>query len=109
MSLSEKSCIPCQGNTPPLTKIEAEALLKQLGRNWEIQDSGHLYKEYKFSNFMKSMDFSNKIACLAEKEGHHPDLRISWGKCGVEIWTHKINGLSESDFYLASKIDDILA
>ena len=108
MSLSEKSCLPCEGNTSALTKIEAENLLKQLAKNWQIQAAGHLYKEYKFFNFMGAMDFANEIARIAEKEGHHPDLKISWAKCGVEIWTHKIKEISENDFHLAAKIDDII-
>ena len=107
MKLSEKNCIPCQGGTPPLEKEATDKLLIQLERGWTINANGHLQREYEFKNFMGPMQFANKIAEVAEQQGHHPDLKISWGKCGVEIWTHKINGLTESDFYLAAKIDEL--
>ncbi len=107
MSLAEKSCIPCQGSMSPFGQEEGKVLLNQLKEGWEIQDSGHLYKDFKFPNFIKAMDFANEIAIIAEKEGHHPNLKIAWGACSVEIWTHKINGLSENDFYLAAKIDQL--
>jgi len=107
MTLSEKSCLPCQKGGLALDKNEADILLEELGKNWKIQEEGHLYKSFEFRNFMKAMDFANQIAFLAEKEGHHPNLKISWGKCDVEIWTHKLNGLSKSDFFLADKIDKL--
>lgn len=84
---------------------ECQKLLKQLPSGWSINSSGHLYKEFIFNDFMGPMNLANKVASIAEKEGHHPDLTISWGKFGVEIWTHKINGLTESDFILAAKIE----
>jgi 4a-hydroxytetrahydrobiopterin dehydratase len=104
--LINKVCIPCQGGMPALSSEQIEELLKEV-KNWQINDHGHLYKPYEFTDFMGAMNFANNIAILAEKEGHHPDLTISWGKCAVEIWTHKINGLTESDFILAAKIDEI--
>jgi 4a-hydroxytetrahydrobiopterin dehydratase len=107
-SLINKSCIPCQAGQPPLTAEAANVLLKEVGNQWRINDQGHLFNQYKFKNFMQAMEFANRIAEIAEQEGHHPDLQISWGSCAVEIWTHKINGLSESDFILAAKIDTIL-
>ena len=103
--LSEKKCTPCHGGIPAMDKDEANKFLQKLKNGWEINQPGHLFKEYKFNNFVDAMDLANKIAIIAEEEGHHPDLTISWGKCGIEIWTHKINGLSESDFILAAKID----
>lgn len=105
--LVNKLCIPCQGGTPPLTDKEAETLLEELDNGWKLNDMGHLYKKYRLEGFMEPMGFANKVAELAEKEGHHPDLKISWGSCVVEIWTHKINGLTESDFILAAKIGTI--
>jgi 4a-hydroxytetrahydrobiopterin dehydratase len=105
--LLNKSCVPCQGGVPPMTSKDANKLLKELGQEWSINVAGHLYKEYKFSDFMSAMNLANKIAELAEREAHHPNLIISWGMCAIEIWTHKINGLSESDFILAAKIDSI--
>lgn len=106
-SLADKHCVPCQGGVPPLSKKEAKELLKQLQADWKINYSGHLYKRYKFKDFMAAMDAANKIASIAEKEYHHPNLTISWGRLLVEIWTHKINGLTESDFILAAKVEAI--
>src|SRR5437870_209241 len=106
-NLINKSCVPCKGGTPPLDKAIANKFLTELGASWEINAAGHVYRQFKFENFMEAMIFANKIAEIAEKEGHHPDLAITWGQCGVEIWTHKINGLTESDFILAAKIGGV--
>lgn len=105
--LVNKSCVPCQDSVPPLTSEENNKLLKELGEGWMLNEVDHLYKQYHFKNFMRSMNFANQIAEIAEKEGHHPDLKIAWRMCEVEIWTHKINGLTESDFILATKIEAI--
>lgn len=105
--LVDKSCVPCQGGIPPLPAEEIKKLLKKLGNEWGLNEAGHLYKGYLFEDFMSPMVFANKIAAIAEKEAHHPDLKISWGRCAIEIWTHKINGLTESDFILAAKIEVI--
>jgi 4a-hydroxytetrahydrobiopterin dehydratase len=106
-SLIDKHCVPCQGGVPPLSQKEAKELLKQLQADWKINDSGHLHKRYKFKDFMAAMNLANKIAAIAEKEGHHPNLTIAWGELQAEIWTHKINGLTESDFILAAKIEAV--
>jgi 4a-hydroxytetrahydrobiopterin dehydratase len=103
--LLEKSCVPCQGGTPPLDKSDINRLLEELQNNWKVNQEGHLFKSYIFKDFKESMDFANKVAALADEERHHPNLEISWGSCNIEIWTHKINGLSESDFILAAKIN----
>ena len=103
--LAEKFCTPCQGDVPPLTTQEANKLLKKLENGWILNEEGHLYKQYTFLDFMSPMAFANKIAGVAEKEAHHPNLKIAWGKCTVEIWTHKIEGLTENDFILAAKIE----
>lgn len=108
-ALSEKKCVPCQGGVPPLDHKQIEALLQQLGNNWSVNQAGHLNKTYAFDDFMSAMRFANQIADVAEEEAHHPDLIVAWGKCEVEIWTHKINGLTESDFILAAKIDQIVS
>lgn len=105
--LVSKSCIPCQGGVSPLAPHKIEELLKELRNGWSLNDAGYLYKEYLFKDFMGPIMFANKIADISEKEGHHPDLIIAWGKCTVEIWTHKINGLTESDFILAAKIEAV--
>ena len=104
MKLSEKNCISCKGGVPPLHENESQKLLIQL-KDWKIEKNLKLIKEFKFKNFKEAIDFANAITIIAEKEGHHPDLHISYGKVVVYIWTHKINGLTESDFILASKID----
>ena len=106
-SLTKKNCIPCQGGVPTLDKDEEKNLIMQLQSDWRINELGHLYKQYKFADFMSAMEFANKIAIIAEQEAHHPDLTISWGACSIEIWTHKINGLTESDFILAAKIESL--
>jgi 4a-hydroxytetrahydrobiopterin dehydratase len=108
-SLSQKSCVPCQGGVPSLDANVAQTLLSELENGWDINDKGHLLKSYNFKDFMSAIGCANKIAEIAEKEAHHPDLTIAWGRCDVEIWTHKIEGLTESDFILAAKIDGILS
>jgi len=106
MSLSKKTCVPCTEGVPPLKGNELANLHLQLGNGWEIIDEHHLEKEYTFKNFKEALAFTNRIGEIAEQEGHHPDIYLSWGKVVIRIWTHKINGLSESDFILAAKCDD---
>lgn len=105
MSLADNKCIPCRGGVPPLPADRIQALLAELGRGWAVSKEGHLERLYTFKDFAQSLAFTNKVGAVAEAEGHHPDLHVAWGKCKVEIWTHKINGLTESDFYLAAKAD----
>jgi 4a-hydroxytetrahydrobiopterin dehydratase len=83
----------------------AEEMMRELGRGWELNAEGHLERTYSFRNFVQAMDFANKVTEVAESENHHPDFHVSWGQCTVEIWTHKIGGLTESDFYFAAKAD----
>jgi len=108
MSLADEKCIPCRGGTPPLEQDRAEALLRELNDGWQLNAKGHLERSYRFRNFRQAMAFANKVAERAEAEDHHPNLYIAWGKCQVEIWTHKIQGLTESDFYFAAKADRAL-
>jgi len=105
MSLADNKCVPCRGGVPPLEPKKIEELLKQLVRGWSLNQKGHLERLYTFKDFAQALAFVNKVGAVAETEGHHPDLYLAWGKCGVEIWTHKINGLTESDFYMAAKAD----
>ena len=84
---------------------KARDLLAQLSPGWQLNQEGHLERTYPFTNFVRALEFANKVGAVAEAEGHHPDLHVAWGKCRVEIWTHKIQGLTESDFYLAAKAD----
>ncbi len=105
MDLAEQKCIPCRGGVPPLAKDRAQVLLRELDDGWRLNADDHLERAYAFENFAQAMAFANKVAEVAEDEGHHPDLHIAWGMCKLEIWTHKISGLTESDFYLAAKAD----
>ena len=105
MGLADNKCIPCRGGIPPLERAKAEELLRQLGTGWQLNQAGHLERLYAFKDFAEALAFVNRLAAVAEAEGHHPDISLSWGKAKVEIWTHKINGLTESDFYLAAKAD----
>jgi len=105
MSLADQSCIPCRGGVPPMEESRAKELLQELDDGWHLNSNGHLERVYVLQDFAQAMALANKVADLAEDEGHHPDLYIAWGKCKVEIWTHKISGLTESDFYFAAKAD----
>jgi 4a-hydroxytetrahydrobiopterin dehydratase len=108
MSLADQQCVPCRGGVPPMERERAERLLRELDAGWQLNAAGHLERAYKFENFVAAMTFANRVAEIAETERHHPDLHVSWGRCVVEIWTHKINGLTESDFYFAAKADRAL-
>lgn len=105
--LSSRECVPCRGGVPPLTPEERQPLLAQLD-GWEVIDGHHLTKQYAFKNFVDALAFVNRVGEVAEANGHHPDLYLSWGKVRVEVYTHKINGLTESDFVLAAKCDRVL-
>ena len=105
MSLAENQCIPCKGGVPPLEASKIQELLGQVETGWALNAAGHLEREYTFPNFADAWGFLNKVATVAEDQNHHPDLFLAWGTCKVEIWTHKIKGLTESDFYFAAKAD----
>jgi 4a-hydroxytetrahydrobiopterin dehydratase len=107
--LKNKSCVPCRGGIPPLLHEQIESLLSQLGNDWQVVDDHHLEKAYSFDNFQQALEFTNTIGAIAEAEGHHPDIYLAWGKVRLTIWTHKIDGLTESDFILAAKADDTLS
>ncbi|MBZ5582470.1 MAG: 4a-hydroxytetrahydrobiopterin dehydratase [Acidobacteriia bacterium] len=104
MSLAEKHCVPCRGGVPPLGGHELEMMQSQVS-GWEVVNSHHLAKTFTFPDFRTALDFVNRVGAVAEEEGHHPDLCLSWGKVEITTWTHKIDGLTESDFILAAKID----
>jgi 4a-hydroxytetrahydrobiopterin dehydratase len=104
VSLADNQCIPCRGGVPPLAQDRTEELLSELDDGWQLNQAGHLARQFDFGNFVEALDFANRIGEIAEEQAHHPDLYVAWGKCAVEIWTHKIDGLTESDFYLAAKI-----
>jgi len=104
--LATKSCVPCRGGVPPLKGAELNALAGQVD-GWTVVDEHHITKTFAFANFRKALEFTNRIGELAEEQGHHPDIYLAWGKVGVTVWTHKIDGLTESDFILAAKIDQL--
>jgi len=105
--LARKVCLPCSGGVPPLKGKELEELRNQLGDGWEVINEHHLEKRYLFDDFQQALDFTNKIGAIAEQEGHHPDIYLTWGNVKVAIFTHKIDGLTESDFILAAKFDTV--
>jgi 4a-hydroxytetrahydrobiopterin dehydratase len=107
--LAKKRCVPCRGGVPPLQGGEIRLLLERLGGGWNVVSDHHLEKDYEFANFSDALAFTNAVGVIAEAEGHHPDIYLSWGKVGLKIWTHKIDGLTESDFILAAKADEALA
>ena len=105
MKLSEQKCIPCEGNTPVLSEAEIAEHLKEL-RGW-IRFGKLIGKQFTFRTFPMAMNFVNAVADIAEKEGHHPDITISYNRVNIELWTHAIGGLSQNDFILAAKIDEL--
>ena len=104
--LASLQCVPCRGGVPPLTGEEISKLSPQLN-GWDVINEHHLSKSYKFSNFAEAQSFVNRVGELAEEQGHHPDICFGWGRAEISIWTHKIDGLTESDFILAAKIDQL--
>jgi len=106
MGLADKACVPCRGGVPPLPRETVDTLLAELEPGWmATQHHTRIERMFAFQDFAGALAFANRVGEIAEREGHHPDLHVGWGRCGVEIWTHKINGLTESDFYLAAKAD----
>ena len=105
MELVKKKCLPCKAGTLPLEESKVNELLKETPA-WVLKD-GHLYKKFKFKNFVETIKFVNAVAEIAEQEGHHPDFYVHYNKVEIELWTHAINGLSENDFIIAAKIDKI--
>ena len=108
MSLADKQCVPCKGGVAPLKGEQLEQLEEQV-KDWQVVDEHHLVKMYKFPDFQKALDFVNSVGAIAEEQGHHPDLYLAWGKVEVKIWTHKVDGLTESDFILAAKMDKLIS
>lgn len=102
--LASKSCVPCRGGVPPLKGKDLETLRNQV-QGWDVVSEHHITKTFTFPDFRTALDFVDRVGETAEQEGHHPDIFLTWGKVEVKIWTHKIDGLTESDFILAAKID----
>jgi len=105
-NLAQKKCEPCERDVPPLKGEELGQYQERLGGGWQVVNEHHLWKEYKFKNFRKALDFVNEVGEIAEEEGHHPDIELGYGRVGVKILTHNIDGLTENDFVLAAKFDE---
>jgi 4a-hydroxytetrahydrobiopterin dehydratase len=102
--LADKKCVPCRGDIPPL-KGQLLAGFGKLVPEWNVVEEHHIVREFSFPDFLSALTFVNRVGELAELEGHHPDIFLAWGKVQITLWTHKIKGLSESDFIMAAKID----
>ncbi|MFQ3321440.1 MAG: 4a-hydroxytetrahydrobiopterin dehydratase [Candidatus Thalassarchaeaceae archaeon] len=107
MELKNKRCIPCEGGVPALDEKECDELLMSLDNNWEVILVHHLERNWKFNNFQNALDLTVKLGAICEEENHHADFEIGWGRVKAIIYTHKIDGLTESDFILAAKFDTL--
>ena len=103
-SLASKTCVPCRGGVPPLNGKELEALRLQVPQ-WKVVNEHHITRAFTFPDFKQALDFVKRVGAVAEEQGHHPDILLAWGKAEITLWTHKIDGLTESDFIMAAKID----
>ncbi|MFN0167047.1 MAG: 4a-hydroxytetrahydrobiopterin dehydratase [Bryobacteraceae bacterium] len=104
--LAQKTCVPCRGGVPPLTADEIRPLHVEVP-DWKVVDNHHLMREFRFVDFRTALKFVDGVGAMAEQQRHHPDIHLTWGKVFVEVWTHKIDGLTESDFIFAAKTDEI--
>ncbi|HET6179716.1 MAG TPA: 4a-hydroxytetrahydrobiopterin dehydratase [Candidatus Sulfotelmatobacter sp.] len=102
--LADKKCVPCRGEVPALKGKELEELHQKVPK-WMVTNEHHIHREFRFPDFVKALEFVNRVGALAEEQGHHPDILLTWGKAEITMWTHKIDGLTESDFIMAAKID----
>jgi 4a-hydroxytetrahydrobiopterin dehydratase len=109
-SLADKTCVPCRGGVPPLKGAQLSEIFSQLPAHaeWKVVNEHNLARTYKFPDFKTALAFVNRVGAIAEEQEHHPDIVLAWGKVEVTIWTHKVDGLTESDFILAAKIDQVL-
>lgn len=105
--LAKKECVPCQGGVAALKGTGLNTLHEKLGQSWRVLGEHHLEREYKFKDFREALEFTNRVGALAEEQNHHPDIYLSWGKVRVILWTHKVDGLTESDFVMAAKIEGL--
>jgi 4a-hydroxytetrahydrobiopterin dehydratase len=104
--LAAKTCVPCRGGVPPLAGDQLQALQKEVP-DWQVVNGHHLNRGFSFPDFRSALAFVNRVGDVAEEQGHHPDIFLAWGKADITIWTHKIDGLTETDFILAAKIDQL--
>jgi len=100
------NCVPCRGGVAPMDAATVSAYLARV-RSWESPENHHLTKTYRFSDFKSALAFVDRVGAMAEEQGHHPDLYLAWGKVRIDVWTHKIDGLTESDFIFAAKCDEL--
>jgi 4a-hydroxytetrahydrobiopterin dehydratase len=105
-ALAQQKCIPCSGGVPRMGAFEADQLLFELGDGWKVVDTHHLTRRFEFPDFKTALAFVDRVGAVAEEEGHHPDIHLSWGAAQIDIWTHKIDGLTRSDFILAAKASE---
>jgi 4a-hydroxytetrahydrobiopterin dehydratase len=107
--LASKTCVPCRGGVPPLKGKELVEIHKQLPQfaHWKVINEHHVTRTFTFPDFKEALDFVNRIGAVAEEQGHHPDILLTWGKVEITLWTHKVDGLTESDFIMAAKIDKL--
>ena len=105
--LAAKECIACQGNVPALTGPALQSLAAELGHDWLVISEHHLDKEFSFPDFRQALEFTNLVGSIAEAHSHHPDIYLAWGRVRLTLWTHKVDGLTESDFILAAKIESL--
>ena len=105
-TLAAKTCVPCRGGIPPLKGQGLDSLHQQVPE-WQVVNEHHLARQFKFPDFKHALAFVNRVGELAEEQGHHPDMLLAWGKAEITLWTHKVNGLTESDFIMAAKIDEL--
>ncbi len=106
--LSAKTCVPCRGGAPPLAGDALRKLLTELDHDWRLVGDHHLEKEYAFGSFRDAFEFVKRVGEMCEAEGHHGDIFLAWGKVKLSVWTHKIDGLTESDFVWAAKAEELL-
>jgi 4a-hydroxytetrahydrobiopterin dehydratase len=107
MDLTSKKCVPCEGGVPPLKNEELKEYLRNINSSWQLTGEKKISRDFLFVNFRHTMEFVNRVAELAENEGHHPVMHVHFGMVGIELWTHAIDGLSENDFIMAAKIDKL--
>jgi len=103
--LASRDCVPCRGGVPPLARAEQERLRAELHPEWMIDAGHHLERGFEFADFRAALAFTNAVGALAEEQGHHPDISLAWGKVRLTLWTHAVDGLTESDFVFAAKVD----
>jgi 4a-hydroxytetrahydrobiopterin dehydratase len=106
--LKAKKCKPCEGEVEPLQGDELRDMAQRISEGWEIVDEHHIKKLYRFDDFRQALDFTKRVGEIAEEQGHHPDIFLTWGKVEIKVWTHQVDGLTENDFILAAKADEAL-